>query len=164
MDLLLPESGTIFWTILTFVLLMLILKKFAWKPILKTLSDRENKIKIALYQAEQDQKDAEKLLAEQRELLDKARKDSIQIINDSKKSAEVSRKELLEQARTEADRLLERAKQEIELSKNAAIDEVKKYATNIAFLAAQKVVGETLSQEQHLSLVDKYVKQFGQAI
>ena len=164
MDLLLPESGTIFWTILTFVLLMLILKKFAWKPILKTLSDRENKIKVALYQAEQDQKDAQKLLAEQRELLDNARKESVQIINDSKKSAQASRKELLEQARAEADRQLERAKQEIEISKDAAIDEVKKYATDIAFLAAQKVVGETLSREQHLNLVDKYVKQLSQAI
>jgi F-type H+-transporting ATPase subunit b len=164
MDLLLPESGTLFWTILTFVLLMLILKKFAWKPILKTLSDRENKIKVALYQAEQDQKEAEKLLADQRKLLEKARMESVQIINDSKKSAEASRKELLEQARIEADRQLERAKQEIELSKDAAIDEVKKYATDIALLAAQKVVGDTLSREQHLNLVDKYVKQLSQAI
>ncbi len=159
MDLLLPKGGTIFWTILTFILLMLILKKFAWKPILKTLSDRENKIKVALYQAEQDQKEAEKLLAEQREFLEKARKESVQIINESKKSAEASRKELLEQARTEADRVLERAKHEIELSKDTAIEEVKQYATDIAFLAAQKVVGETLSKDQHLNLVDKYIKE-----
>ena len=164
MDLLLPESGTLFWTIVTFILLMLILKKFAWKPILKTLSDRENKIKAALYQAEQDQKGAEQLLAEQRELLEKAKKESIQIINDSKKSAEATRKELLEQAHAEAERLIARARQEIELSKDAAIEEVKRYATDIALLAAQKVVGETLSKEQHLNLVNKYVKQLSQAI
>ena len=60
MDLLTPDSGTLFWTALTFILLMLILKKFAWKPILKTLEDRESKIKVALYQAEQDQKEAAK--------------------------------------------------------------------------------------------------------
>jgi len=159
MDLLSPDSGTIFWTMITFILLLLILKRYAWKPILKTLSDRENKIKVALYQAEQDQKDAEKLLAEQRELLEKAKKESIQIINDSIKSAEASRKELLEQTRAEADHLLERAKQEIELSKDAAIEDVKQYATDIAILAAQKVVGETLSKEQHLNLIDKYIKE-----
>lgn len=163
MDLLSPDSGTIFWTIVTFILLLLILKKYAWKPILKTLGDRENKIKVALYQAEQDQKEAEKLLAEQRELLEKARKESVQIINDSKRSAEASRKELLEQARAEADRLLERAKQEIELSKDAAIEEVKQYTVDIAMLAAQKVVGEILSKEQHLNLIDKYVKELSQA-
>jgi len=163
MDLLSPDGGTIFWTVLTFILLLLILRKFAWKPILKTLDDRENKIKVALYQAEQDQKESEQLLAEQKELLEKAKKESVQIINDSKKSADVARKELLEQARTEADHLLERAKLEIDLSKEAAIDEVKKYTTDIAILAAQKVVGETLSKDQHLNLIDKYVKEFGQA-
>lgn len=160
MDLLSPDSGTIFWTVLTFILLLLILKKYAWKPILKTLEDRENKIKVALYQAEQDQKDAAKFLDEQKALLEKAKKDSIQIINESKKSAEAARKELIEQARNEADRLLERAKQEIELSKDAAILEVKQYATDIAIMAAQKVVGETLSRDQHLKLVDKYVNEF----
>ena len=163
MDLLSPDSGTIFWTIITFILLLLILRKFAWKPILKTLDDRENKIKVALYQTEQDQKEAKKLLAEQKELLEKAKKESMQIINDSNKGAEAARKELLEQARIEADHLLERAKQEIELSKEAAIEEVKKYTTDIAILAAQKVVGESLSEQQHLNLVDKYVKELSQA-
>ncbi len=160
MDLLSPDSGTIFWTIVTFIALLVILRMFAWKPLLKTLEDREIKIKVALNQAEQDQKDAAKLLEEQKTLLEKARKDSIQLINDSKKSAETSRKELIEQARNEADRLLERAKQEIELSKDAAIQDVKQYATEIAIMAAQKVVGETLSKDQHLKLVDKYVNEF----
>ncbi len=160
MDLLSPDSGTIFWTILTFILLVLILKKYGWKPILKTMENRENNIKAALNQAAADQKEAAKLLDEQKTLLEKARKDSIQIINDSKKSAEASRKELIEQARNEADRLLDRAKQEIELSKDAAIQDVKQYATDIAIMAAQKVVGETLSKDQNLKLVDKYVNEF----
>lgn len=162
MDLLTPDSGTLFWTVVTFVLLMLILKKFAWKPILKTLDDRENKIKVALYQAEQDQKEAEKLLTEQKAILDKAKKESAQIINESKKNAEAARTDLIEHARTEADNLLERAKQEIESSKVAAIEEVKKYTTDIAVLAAQKVVGETLSKIQHVDLIEKYIKQLSQ--
>ncbi|MDZ7330675.1 MAG: F0F1 ATP synthase subunit B [candidate division KSB1 bacterium] len=163
MDLLSPESGTIFWTVLTFILLLLILKKYAWKPMLKMLEDRENKIKVALYQAEQDQKEAAKLLEEQRALLEKARRDSIELMNETKKSAESTRKELIEHARMEADRILERARHEIDLSKDAAIQEIKQYATEIAILAAQKVVGEALSTEQHLKLIDKYVKEFVQA-
>lgn len=163
MDLLSPDSGTIFWTVLTFILLLLILKKYAWKPMLKMLEDRENKIKVALYQAEQDQKEAAKLLEEQRALLEKARRDSIELMNETKKSAESTRRELIEHARMEADRILERARHEIDLSKDAAIQEIKQYATEIAILAAQKVVGETLSAEQHLKLIDKYVKEFVQA-
>ena len=58
MELLSPNLGTIFWTVLTFILLILFLKKLAWKPILKVLDDRENRIKSSLYQAEQDKKEA----------------------------------------------------------------------------------------------------------
>ena len=159
MDLLSPDSGTIFWTVLTFVLLLLILKKYAWKPILKTLEDRENKIKIALYQAEQTQKEAEKLLEEQKELIAKARKESAETINESKRSAENSRKEIIEHAQTEADNLLERAKQEIELSKQAALDELKQYAVDLSFSAAQKVIGEILTKEQHFNLIKKSIEE-----
>lgn len=162
MDLLTPDSGTLFWTVITFILLLLILKKYAWKPILKTLYDREIKIKDALDKADRDQKDAQKLLEEQRQLLEKARRESSQIIIESKKNADASRKELLEQARTEADRLLERAKHEIEHSKESAIEEIKQHTVNIALLAAQKVVEESLSPEKHLHLIEKYVKELNQ--
>lgn len=163
MGLLEPNTGSIFWTIVTFILLLFVLKKYAWKPILKTLEDRENKIKVALYQAEQDQKDAQKYLEEQKELLDKSRKESIEMINESKKHAENVRKDIIEKARGEAEKMLEQAKQEIEHSKEAAINDVKKYAVDLSLAAAQKVLRETLTEEKHLQLIEKSVKELSQA-
>ncbi|MBC8184919.1 F0F1 ATP synthase subunit B [candidate division KSB1 bacterium] len=162
MDLLSPNAGTIFWTVVTFVLLLLILKKFAWGPILKGLEDRENRIKSAVYQAEHDQKEAEKHLEEQKRIIGEANKESVKLLNDSKETAEHTRKEIVEQARSEAERMLERAKQEIDLSKEAAIADVKKYAVDISLLAAQKVVGETLSEKQQINLIEKYINELSQ--
>ena len=163
MDLLSPNTGTIFWTVITFVILMLILKKLAWKPILKALEDRENRIKSAIYQAEQDQKRAEQLMREHQALIEKAKKESMKIINESKETAENTKKEIIEQARFEAEKMLEKAKQEIELSKDAAISEVKKYAVDISLSAAQKVVGEIINQEQQVKLIQKYIQELSQA-
>lgn len=163
MGLLEPNTGSIFWTVVTFLLLLFVLKRYAWKPILKTLEDRENKIKVALYQAEQDQKDAQKYLEEQKALLDKARKESIHMINESKKNAENVRNDIVEKARVEAEKMLERAKQEIELSKDAAINDVKKYAVDLSLAAAQKVLQDTLTEEKHLQLIEKSVKELSQA-
>lgn len=161
MDLLSPDSGLIFWTVLTFILLLLILKKFAWKPILKTLEDRENKIKVAISKSEQSQKEAEKLLEQQKELLEKARKESVGIIDESRKNAEKFRKQIVEQAHLEAENILERAKQEIKLSKDAAIDEIKQHAVDLSFAAAQKIIGKTLTKDQHFNLIKKTIKELG---
>ncbi|OQX83158.1 ATP synthase F0 subunit B [candidate division KSB1 bacterium 4484_87] len=159
MDLLNPNTGTIFWTVLTFILLLLMLKKFAWKPILDALDERENKIKSAIYQAEQDRKQAEKYLQEQKALIEKAKKESAQIIADSRDAAENMKKEIVDQAREEAGRLIEQARQEIDLSKETAISEIKKYAVDLSILAAQKVVGETLDTHRQKSLIEQYINE-----
>jgi len=159
MDLLNPETGTIFWTVITFILLALILKRLAWKPILKVLDDRENRIKSSLYQAEKDQQEAEKLVREQREMIEKAKKESVRIINDSRDAADNSRQDIIEQAKTEAESLLVRAKQEIDSSKEAAIADVKKYAVDISIMAAQKVIGDAISKEQQEKLIRNYLKE-----
>ena len=162
MDLLSPDTGTIFWTVVTFVFVLLILSKFAWKPILKGLEDRENRITSAIYKAETDQKEAEKYLAEQRSLIDKAKKESVQILNESKALAENTKNDIIEHAYLEAEQLIIRAKQEIALSKEDAISDVKKFAVDISLLAAQKVVGDTFSTKQQINLITKYVNELSQ--
>ena len=141
---------------------MLILKKFAWGPILKGLEDRENRIKAAIYQAEKDKNEAEKYLAEQRSLIDEAKKESIKILNDSKDMAEQTRNEIMAQAQQQAEQLIDRARAEIGLSKEAAIAEVKNYIVDLAVLAAQKVVGDTLSEQQRANLFQKYINELRQ--
>ena len=96
-------------------------------------------------------------------MVEKAKKESVRIINESKETAENARQESLEQSRLEAERLLARARQEIELSKETAIAEVKNYAVEISMLAAKKVVGETLQKEQQELLIKQYLNELGQA-
>lgn len=159
MDLLSPNPGTIFWTVIVFTLLLLVLKKLAWQPILKSLDDRENRIKSAIYQAEADQKKAEEFLAEQKAAIEKAKKEAVKIVNEGKENAEVAKKEIVDQARVEAERMTESAKKEIEISKEAAIAEVKQYAVDISLLAAQKVIDETISDKQQVQLIEKYINE-----
>lgn len=159
MDLLTPDTGTIFWTILTFIILFWVLKKLAWKPILDTLEERETKIQQALQKAAEDQQSAARLFEEQRTLLDTARKESARIVEESQANAEKFRKESTEQARQEADKLLSRAKQEIELSRDAAIAEIRSYAIDLSLTAAQKFIADNLSTEQHLRLLEHQINE-----
>ncbi|NOZ63048.1 MAG: F0F1 ATP synthase subunit B [Calditrichaeota bacterium] len=159
MDLLTPDTGTIFWTVLTFILLLFILKRLAWKPILDVLETREKKIQSALEQADQDQKQAEKYLEEQKALIERAKRESARIIADSKDAAEKIKQEIVVQARADADRLLQRAKQEIDLSKEAAISEIKNYAVDLSILAAQKVIGKSLDDDSQKNLIKKYINE-----
>jgi F-type H+-transporting ATPase subunit b len=158
MDLLSPDSGTIFWTVLTFVLLLAILKKFAWKPMLQSLEERENKINQAVNKAVQDQAAAAKLIAEQTAMLETARRESAKIIAESQQSSEKFRKEAIDQSRLEADRILERAKLEIDLSKKAAIADVRQHTIDLALAIAEKFLGENLSREQHLLFIEKQIQ------
>ena len=157
MDLLSPNLGVAFWTVITFTILVWILKKLAWKPILDTLETREKMIKQALDQAEHANKEAENLLEQQRTLLHQARKESTEIVNESKKSAEGAKKELIDQAQQEAENILERAKYEIDLSKQTAISEIRQYAVDLSLTAAQKVIGEALTKDQHFHLIEKTI-------
>ena len=157
MDILNPNTGTIFWTVITFILLAIILKKLAWKPILETLEDRENRIKVALYKAEQDQKDAEKFLQQQKNILEKTRKESQSLINESRQRAEDLKKEILEHARLESEQMLSKAKLEIDNQKNNAITEIKKHVVSISIAAAKKVLQDSLKPDEHEKLFEYHV-------
>jgi len=162
MELLSPDFGTFFWTVITFFALMFVLKKYGWKPLLKNLEERQNKISNDLEQAARDREEAKKYLDNQQALLEAARRESLQIINDSKINAEQSRKEALDEARKEAERVLDRAKLEINLSKDAALLEIQQYAVDLALTAAQKVTGEAFSREQHVHMIQKYINELSQ--
>jgi F-type H+-transporting ATPase subunit b len=159
MGLVLPDFGLLFWMMLTFLLVLYILKKFAWKPILGSLKEREDSIEDALRSADKAreemaklQADNEKILAEARierdNLLKEARNVKQQMIDDAKKQAD-----------TEAKKMIDSAKQAIENEKASAIDEIKKSIAAMSIQIAEKILKQQLadSKEQQ-ELVDKYLK------
>ncbi len=157
MDLMTPSGGTIFWTVITFVILVLILRKFAWKPILQMLDEREKRIKDSLEAAEQARLVAQKTLAEQSKILDDARTEAQEMLSKTRKAAEVTKEEILAKAKKDAEQLIAKAKQDIELSREKTMEEIRTMVVNLSISAAQKIIGKTLDQKEQEALVNDFL-------
>ena len=153
------NPGLIIWTIITFVVLLVVLKKFAWKPLLDALHRREETIRTSLERAEQARSDAERLIEENRKQLARAEEQSQHAIDEGRQFAEKLKSEILEKANDQSRRMLEQAKQEINRDKEAALVELRNEVASLAILAAGKILDETLDEHRHRKLVDSYLKQ-----
>lgn len=153
------DGGLAFWTTLTFLLLLFILGKFAWKPILTALKQREEAIKESLAQAELAKEEAKKILAENQASLAKAEEESKKIIEESRAYAENLKQQILNESKAQANKLIEDATAEIERKKLAAFDELKNEIAKIAVDAASKILKENLDAEKNKQIVDKYIKE-----
>ncbi len=152
------NPGLILWTVVTFVILLLILKKVAWKPILNSLSERENFIKDSLEKAEKAQAEAEKLVAENRENLSKAEEEAKKVIEQGREYAEELKKRILDESRAEAKKMIEEASLEIERKNREAFNNLKEQVAEIAVDAAEKILRENLDKEKQVNLVNKYLE------
>ncbi|MFQ5649538.1 MAG: F0F1 ATP synthase subunit B [bacterium] len=163
MELLTPAIGTLFWTGLTFVLLLLILKKMAWRPLLQMLDEREKKIKESLEKADQAQKETEAALARNQEIMEQAKKEAQALLSKSKKTAEVTRDEIVKRAQTEATQMLEKAKREIVQEREKAVEALRNEAAELSILIASKLIGKTLSKADHKDIIEGSIKQMVEA-
>src|SRR5215218_8614356 len=114
MDLLLPGLGLIFWTLIAFIIVFLILKKYAWKPILKSLKERETSISDSLATAERVKAEMAQLQNENEALLAKAREERAQLLKDARETRDRIVNEAKEQAKVEANRIVSEAQQAIQ--------------------------------------------------
>ncbi|GBD93047.1 ATP synthase subunit b, sodium ion specific [bacterium BMS3Abin05] len=153
------NPGLIFWTVVTFLFLLLVLKKLAWKPILGGLESREQWIKDTLDDAEKRRREAEQKLAQYEQMLDQAKKETQEIINNSRKTAEMMKNEIVRQANEEAMRLIEKARRDISLESEKAIEEIRKLAVDLSVEAASKLIGQTLTGSGHREIVKKYIQE-----
>jgi F-type H+-transporting ATPase subunit b len=151
------NPGLIIWTVVTFICLLLILKKVAWKPILNSLSERENFIKDSLEKADKAQKDAEKLIAENKANLSKAEEESHKIIEQSREMAEKLKAQILEESKLQAKKMITDATSEIERKNAEAFNKLKDQVADIAVNAAEKILRENLDKEKQVKLVSKYL-------
>ncbi len=157
-----PHWGTLFWTALTFVLLLVILKKLAWTPILQTLAERERRIREALEKAEATQKETEAAMAQHQANLEAAKREAQELLAKSRKTADAAKEEILQKAQAEANSLLERAKREISLEREKAVEEIKKQTAELSVQIASKLIGKSLSKEDHKQLIEESLKKMVQ--
>jgi F-type H+-transporting ATPase subunit b len=148
MDLVTPEFGLIFWTSITFLVLLFILKKFAWKPILGAVSEREKGIKDALASAVEARKEMENLQADNERILKEARAEREVMLKDARELKNKMIDNAKQDAKIEANKLITQAQAAIEAEKKAAIADLKSQVAQISISIAEKVVREELSNTE----------------
>jgi F-type H+-transporting ATPase subunit b len=151
------NTGLISWTIVTFVLLLIVLRKFAWKPLLEGLQRREERVRTSIERAEQAQKDAERLMEENRQRLAQADQESHRLLSEGRVLAEKLKADIVEQANKQSRKMIEQAHQEIEREKEAALAQLRDEVATLAIKAAEKILDETLDEKQQRKLLDTYL-------
>lgn len=151
-----PEWGLIIWTGVSFLILLFILGKFAWKPILKSVNDRESSIRDALAEAENARKEMQNLHADNERILKEARIERESMLKDARDMKNIIVADAKEIAQVEADKMVKQAQATIESEKKAAVADIKSQVANLSIEIAEKVIKEQLSnKDRQLKLVDE---------
>lgn len=160
MEIVTPSIGLVFWTSISFLLLLFLLGKFAWKPIMKALDDRERSIEDALSAADKAKEELARLNNESEQLLKQARAERDQILKEAKELRDNMVADAKGLAQTEANKLIEKAKVEIDNQKNAALSEVKAQVATLSIEIAEKVLRKQLDDKsKQESLVADLLKE-----
>ncbi|MEN2398469.1 F0F1 ATP synthase subunit B [Flavobacterium sp. MC2016-06] len=150
------EFGLFFWQILIFVGLILLLKKFAWKPILDAVNDREQGIKDALLSAENARQEMQNLQADNQRILNEARAERDAMLKEAREMKEKMIADSKNEAQEQGLKMIEQAKAAIESEKNAAMAELKSQVSTLSLSIAEKLLKEELSnKEAQTKLVEK---------
>lgn len=152
-----PHVGLIIWTIITFLVVLFVLKKFAWPHLLAALDEREQRISDAIAAAEQARQEAEEVLREHRQKLAAADEEARQIVAEAREAGANVRQTIVSQAREEAERMLDQARTSIESEKRAAIAELRRETANLAVQAAGALIDANLDDEKNRGLVDDFI-------
>lgn len=153
------NTGLSVWTLIVFVSLLLILRKYAWGPIVDAVDSREKGIQAAIDGAAELNAEAAKLLEEHREQMSDARRQASEILAEAKVASERVRKELEEKARTEAQGIVERALAEIERERDGALETLRRESVDLALAAASQLMQESFDQETDRQLVERYLNE-----
>ena len=152
------DFGLFAWILITFLLFMFILAKFAWKPILNALKERESSIKDSLESAEIAMEQAKKISADNEKAMKEAEQKAQEIRKQAVDEAEAIRQERIEKSRKEAEAMLEQARETIEQEKQKALVELRKEVADLAVQAASKIIESELDDQKNKKLVEEYIK------
>lgn len=149
------DLGNAIWTLVIFLLVLVVLGKFAWGPILKVLKSREEFIRESLSSAKQEREESERLLKEYTEKINKAREEATAIVEEGRRDAEEVRKRIHSEARSEAEAIATRAKKEIEIARDDAVKQLHDQTILLATSVAGKMIRRELSAADHQALLDE---------
>lgn len=151
------NPGLVFWTLVTFIVVIIVLGRVAWKPILGLIEEREKAIADAIDAAKRERAEAEKLLAEQKSAIADARREAAEMMKKNRDEVERFREELMAKSKKDAEALLLTARKQIDEEKTKALAEVRVTAVDLAIQAASKLLGQNLDEGKHRQLVNEYI-------
>lgn len=154
-----PDPGLFIWTILTFLVLLGLLAKFAWGPLLQALDSRQAAIRKALDDAQQAKQELERLEQESAAIIRKARAEAESIITSSRADGDRLREELRAKARAEADGIVRSAERQIQLETSRALQQIRAEAVDLSVQIASKIIQRNLSKEDNERLIGDVLKQ-----
>ena len=153
------DPGLYIWAIVTFLVLLALLSKFAWKPLLQALEARQDTIRKALDEARQATQELERLNRESEQIIRQARVQAESIITMSRSDAERLREELRQKARAEADGIVKTAERQIQLETARALQQIRHEAADLSVAIASKLIQRNISKEDNEKLIDDALKQ-----
>ena len=151
------KPGLIIWTWITFIIVLVILRRFAWAPLLSAVESREKSITNAIESAKRERAEAEKLLGEQKTAIASARQEAADSVRKTHADVEKFREDLMTQARKEADSLKADALRAITDERVKAVGELKAEAARLSIAIAEKLIGEHLDDAKHQALAQQFV-------
>lgn len=151
------SPGLMLWTLVNFGLFFILLAKFAWKPIVNSLSAREKDIEDSIMRAEQANIQAQKILKENEEKMAKAQQEMMQLIRDGRAQADAQIQAAMQEAENVKKQKLEEAREEIRRAKEQAMQELKKEVSVMVISATEKILKEKLDQNQQKKLIDSFI-------
>ena len=152
-----PQFGTIFWTLVTFLILMFLLAKFAWKPLLSAVDSREKGIRDSLDTARQQRDESQRILEEHKALLNQARRERAEAVEAGRRDAERVKGEILEEARRQREQLVAQTEAQLAASLRQARVELKGEVASLAIQAAGKLLAKNLDDPTQRRLVEDYI-------
>ncbi len=155
--------GTIAYTLVVFLILLVMLRKFAWGPLMGIMKEREEHVASEIDAAEQNNAEAKKLVEEQREMLKQSRVEAQELIERAKKQAEDQKDGIVAAAKEEAESIKASAVQEIQREKEQAIAALQEQVASLSVQIASKVIEKELKEEDQVKLIRDYIKEVGEA-
>lgn len=153
------NPGLIIWTIIIFVLLLFLLKKIAWKPLLTALNTREQSIKDAIEGAERIKAEAQQMIAENKKAMADANAESMRVLNEAREAAGKVKDEIVSKANEQAKQILEQSKRDIQTEKESALTELRSEVADLAIKTAEKVIRENLDETKQKKIVNDFLNQ-----
>lgn len=154
-----PDPGLFIWTIVTFLVLLALLAKFAWRPLLEALDKRQESIRKSLDDAQRARQELEQIHLESKRILGTARTEAEAIVAATRADAERLREELKQKARAEATNLVKSAERQIEMETARALQQIRQEAVDLSVAIASKLIRKNITKEDNERLIDETIGQ-----